>query len=297
MLAEKYKQGRPGVILGSDFAVSAPAITFHTFLLSLSSLFLYIRSILSRVTARYRRPYSSFISFELWIVLVWCGFCFSCRVSGHLAGGCLGSWQALPWLLLLPTRSIFALGIPRFTCFTCKTGTAQIREYLYSFFVSHLTRWTNRTRSHWPNGHWTKKIVMSEATLCGNPGLRCQKLRSFWRFLHDRIYPIDLFCFQGERRQKTDVSFAIFLRFRATLCGDPGFKFQKLRERCDFLHHVHVQTSWCYGASWVAMQIQDEMATSLEDFSCAWNGGDLPSQLPLWESVQERVLFLVQSTW
>ena len=25
---------------------------------------------------------------------------FFCRVSGHLAGGCLGSWRAPPWLLL-----------------------------------------------------------------------------------------------------------------------------------------------------------------------------------------------------
>ena len=34
----------------------------------------------------------------LWIVLVLLFVVASCRVSGHLAGGCLGSW-ALPWFL------------------------------------------------------------------------------------------------------------------------------------------------------------------------------------------------------
>ena len=61
------------------------------------------------------------------------GVCISlCRVSGHLAGGCLGSWRALPLFcclfdfMILDMLNILGSGL--FTCFTCNMGIAPIRE-------------------------------------------------------------------------------------------------------------------------------------------------------------------------
>ena len=82
-----------------------------------------------------------------------CGF--FCRVSGHLGGGCLGSWRASPWLCCLVFSIIqgcsnrFVPGL--FTCFTCKMGIAPIREFCKDFHrmmnKQDQVTWTNGLRA------------------------------------------------------------------------------------------------------------------------------------------------------
>ena len=71
------------------------------------------------------------------------GCFFSCRVSGHLAGGCLGSWRAPPWFLAVAvhpwSRHSFSNHAPAcLTGFTCKKGFAPIRESCTDFHFSSI---------------------------------------------------------------------------------------------------------------------------------------------------------------
>ena len=93
----EYKsEGRPGVILGSpcSFLSESTEVVFHSCKVSLVALRV------SRFCATcYGMRQSSVYSHrvELWIMLFVFAGCVFCRVSGHLAGGCLGSWRAPPW--------------------------------------------------------------------------------------------------------------------------------------------------------------------------------------------------------
>ena len=69
------------------------------------------------------------------------GCFFPCHVSGHLAGGCLGSWRAPPWFLAVAvhpwSRHSFSNHAPEcLTGFTCKKGFAPIRELCTDFHFS-----------------------------------------------------------------------------------------------------------------------------------------------------------------
>ena len=92
---------------------------------------------------------------------LFCGCVFFCRVSGHLAGGCLGCWRASPWVCWLfsswssPCSTRIAPGL--LTSFTCKMGFVPIRELCIRFSLSHLRRTNQQDQVTWTNGLRTKK--------------------------------------------------------------------------------------------------------------------------------------------
>ena len=95
------------------------------------------------------------------------GVFFCGRVSGHLAGGCLGSWRALPWFFAVAVQSwsrgsFFNHAPGCLTRFTCTKGFAPI--------------WESCTDFHFPS-------IDDELT---GPGyidqLACEQKKRGWKF-------------------------------------------------------------------------------------------------------------------
>ena len=92
----EYKsEGRPGVILASPCSLfsESTGLEFHTCIILVE--FSLFRSDATCYGMRQSSVYS--LRVEALDHDCWLACSFFCRVSGHLAGGCLGSWRAPPW--------------------------------------------------------------------------------------------------------------------------------------------------------------------------------------------------------
>ena len=93
---------------------------------------------------------------------------FSGRVSGHLAGGCLGSWRALPWFFAVAVQSwsrgsFFNHAPGCLTCFTCTKGFAPIRESCTDFHFPSID--DELTYRPWPKGLRTDSLPWFDSPL------------------------------------------------------------------------------------------------------------------------------------